>query len=66
MNIIEANGEEIRLERELKRRYPGHPALKYYGSTWAAIDAYTKALFELDHEVNMRYLYQPSGRAACI
>ena len=51
MNIIEATFEEERLERELKRRYPGNPALKYYGSTWAAIDAYQKALFELD-EVN--------------
>ena len=50
MNISEAIQEELRLEAELKRRNPTHPALKYYGSTWAAIDAYLAALRELDKQ----------------
>ena len=48
MNIFEAIEEEKRLEAELKRRDPNNTALRYYGSTWAAIDAYRSALRKLD------------------
>ena len=44
MRFDETQNEENRLERELHRLDPDNPALKYYGSVWAAIDAYRDAL----------------------
>lgn len=44
LTIDEAHDLEGQLERELRRKDAKHPALRYYGSTWEAIDAYYVAL----------------------
>jgi hypothetical protein len=45
LTLEEAHQLEDELERELKRQNPKHPALKFYGSTYKAIDAYYEALY---------------------
>ena len=47
LTMKEAHQFENALEETLKRKIPEHPALRYYGSTWAAIDAYYEALYGL-------------------
>ena len=45
MNLEEAHILERNLEKELREKNPNHPALKYYGSTWKAINAYCLVLY---------------------
>jgi len=45
MKLKEAHQLEDELYRRLKRKNPNHPALKFYGSTWEAIDTYYEALY---------------------
>lgn len=47
MTIEEAHMYEDELEKELREKDPTNKALKYYGSTWKAIDSYNAALKEL-------------------
>ncbi len=45
LTIDEAHVLELELEGKLRAYNPNHPALKYYDSTWKAIDAYYEALY---------------------
>lgn len=45
LTLDEAHDLELELERTLRQKHPNHPALKFYGSVWKAIDAYYEALY---------------------
>lgn len=47
ITIEEAHIYEEQLEKELREKDPTNNALKYYGSTWKAIDSYNAALKKL-------------------
>ena len=52
MTIAEAHELEIDLEQQLKREDPNNEALRYYGTTWVAIEAYQVALAKLKRDKN--------------
>jgi len=45
LTLEEAHNLEDELEQTLRNKNPSHPALKFYGSTWEAVDGYYKALY---------------------
>ena len=50
-NIADWHAEEDLARKQLKKKDPNHPALKrFYHSTYVAVEAYWKALRELDSD----------------
>jgi len=50
MKLEEAHEWEDYLRELIKKKYPCHPVLKFYGSTWQAIDAYEKVYEKIIRE----------------
>jgi len=47
MTMDEAHIYEIELEKELRKLNPKSKALRFYGSTWEAIESYNRAIFRI-------------------